>query len=397
MAYIQVPNDSVQNPGKKSTDLDIVNFLNGLANNKVFNAYSVGEKSTEPLDGFIYKNDSVLQLLGLRASGAQLFVKGFMNPDTPYQRLLIKWQTGTGKSIAAIGISLEFIKQYRLRANIGDTIPKVFIISFNYRNTIQEDMLKYPEFGFISYAELAEYKRLRQAASALGNNSNEAKILSGFSGVLRRRITDGSRGGYFQFYGYKEFANALFMVTKAGLDSQFDIQSLYGSEEGTFGTLLSNAVKTGHVIVNEKLIDELRGGLLIADEIHNVYNINESNNYGIAIQYILDVLDSEAPRAVFMSATPITGSASESIDLLNLLIPKALLPEGVPLRRSDFFIKTSYRKLANSVNESASIVSRLKVGALEKIAHLISFRYFGYRTGIEHIYIGVSGKCVFTI
>ena len=36
-------------------------------------------------------------------------------------------------------------------------------------------------------------------------------------------------------------------------------------------------------------------------------------------------------------ATPMTGSAAEVVDLLNLLIPKSELPGGLPLKRSDFF------------------------------------------------------------
>src|SRR5947208_3653413 len=47
-------------------------------------------------------------LPGLRLSGAQLFVGNFVSPDTPYERLLVQWQTGVGKSIAAIRIADGF-------------------------------------------------------------------------------------------------------------------------------------------------------------------------------------------------------------------------------------------------------------------------------------------------
>lgn len=85
-------------------------------------------------------------------------------------------------------------------------------------------------------------------------------------------------------------------------------------------------------------MEQLRGGLLIADEIHNVYNIQERNNYGIALQYVLDAFPPhQAPRAVFMSATPVTGSVMEYVDLLNLLVPRHELPNGQPLQRQQLF------------------------------------------------------------
>src|SRR4051812_35686419 len=39
----------------------------------------------------------------------QLFVKNFMNPNTPYERLFIGFDVGTGKTLAAIGIAMQFI------------------------------------------------------------------------------------------------------------------------------------------------------------------------------------------------------------------------------------------------------------------------------------------------
>ncbi|NBP85723.1 MAG: hypothetical protein EBU54_11275, partial [Mycobacteriaceae bacterium] len=77
-----------------------------------------------------------LFLPGLRLTGAQLFIRNFENPDTDFTRVLIKWQTGTGKSIAAISISQEFVRQFRARAALGERAPTVFVISFTARETI---------------------------------------------------------------------------------------------------------------------------------------------------------------------------------------------------------------------------------------------------------------------
>lgn len=58
-------------------------------------------------------------LNGLQFHGAQLFVRGFASPYTPYTRLLLNWQTGTGKSIAAVGIAQQFIQQFRSQPRPG--------------------------------------------------------------------------------------------------------------------------------------------------------------------------------------------------------------------------------------------------------------------------------------
>jgi hypothetical protein len=285
-----------------------------------------------------------LFLPGLRLHGAQLFIRGFTSPDTPWPRLLINWQTGTGKSIAAISIAQEFIRQFRARAALGERAPTVFVISFTARDTIQEDMLRYPEFGFVSAAEVEELRRLRAGG--------DPRALSSLMSVLRRRISDRSREGYYQFYGYREFANRLLRVTPRGLAAGFDVAALFG--RGAFGEGLAAAVKRGDLVVDEELLEEMRGGLLVCDEIHNTYNIHEKNNYGTAIQYALDALGDEAPRAVFMSATPMTGSAAEIVDLLNLLVPRAALPGGLPLSRGDFFSRAEVEDSATAKDGGAT-------------------------------------------
>ena len=336
--------------------------------------------------------DRALVVPGLRLTGAQTFVRDFAGPDTDYTRLLVKWQTGAGKSIGAIAICHEFADQYRRRAALGDRPPSIVVLGFTTRETILEDMLRFPEFGFAAAAEIEELQRLRAvaAAAAAANSGSTAAIrqLAGFLGVLRRRITDRARGGYYQFYGYKEFANRLFRVTRSAASRGFESDALfaryraplsaksksnYKSEKKSFGERLAEAVRRGDIEIDQGLLDSLRGGLLVCDEIHNVYNIMEPNNYGLAIQYVLDSLGDAAPRAVFMSATPVTGSAAEVVDLLNLLVPRSALPGGAPLCRSDFFMRTRLDS-DESALASRLVVSRLRPDALDRIGRLAAGR-----------------------
>jgi hypothetical protein len=333
-----------------STSDDIGKLLSDVASRKEFiTTGAVPTLAASSMQGFI-PGPGKLILPGVRLNGAQLFITNWASPNSQNSRLLIKWQTGVGKSIAAISISVEFIKRFRMRAQLGITSPTVFVISFVSKDTFQEDMLRFPEFGIVSQAEAIELQRLRSSA----RTAADAKYLSSHTGVLRRRMTDRSRGGYFRFFGYKEFSNHLFLITKKGEAADFSIQELYARDKENFETNLHRAIGDNLVRLNKYLLDSMRDGLLICDEIHNAYNITEPNNYGIAIQFALDTLGIRAPRAVFMSATPITGSAAEVADLLNLLTVRV----GPPIKRSDLFTKKSNGRLV------------LKAGALKRISQL---------------------------
>lgn len=406
MSYPPVPDV------KTSTPELVKNFISDLAARKEFRAYSAAA-SAKPSEsqwqwsGFGARKNSggihsALSLSGLRLDGGQLFVANFLNPDTPYKRLLIKWQTGVGKSIPVARMGNEFIRQYLARGVLGERMPTVFVIGFTVHETIQEEMIHHPELGFVSAAEVVELRRLRAAQSALGPASEEARRYSAYVGSLRRRTTDRARGGYYQFYGYREFANRLFILTRQGIAAGLDIQALFRGDASatseddrqSFGELLRAAVRRGEILVNEELMDELRGGLLVADEIHDTFNIIERNYYGVAIQYVLDVLDEDI-RAAYLSATPIGGSAAGIVDMLGLLVPRSELPGGAPLRRSDFFTRAAVTAEAAALdedddttrapsadgvvdtNDSAPVnfvVSRLREGALERIASLAAGR-----------------------
>jgi hypothetical protein len=356
--------------------------------------------------------DSVPSLPGLRLHGGQEFVANFADPDTPYTRLLLNWRTGAGKSIAVAAIASEYatLSRARLAALPGVPGPRVVVVGFS-GNIIRDELLRHPEFGFVSRSELAELTRLRLLALAAPSGAPEAKQYSGFLGGLRRRITDPARGGFYKFFGYKEFANKLFTVTKRGLARGFRVQSLFrrrvahpdaksarsarrkplplqsdgaaapagalletipvGAEEGEaaeegddelapdrnspaeltsddFLARIADAVDEGLVKVSAEIVDLLRGGLMVCDEIHNTYNMQEANNYGVALQYVLDALSSEhdagkgpGVRALFLTATVTSGAAAEVVDLLNLLLPPGQRPRvgnaRPRLRRSDFF------------------------------------------------------------
>lgn len=419
MAYKDIPQSDQRSQSHQPND-----FLQDIISRKEFSVY-VTPKYDE--DKYLSSKDSAfialqsntrgdhendqsnttpLILPGLRLHGAQLFQKSFLSPDTPYPRLLLNWQTGAGKSIAAVSLALEYIKTFRygvafssdqsgnMSSYTTDTMPSIIVLGFTVKATILAEMMVHPEFGYVTPNDVEEIKKLKREIS-INFSQDAVKKYGNMIGLIKRKITDRTRGGLFKFYGYKEFANRLFSITSLGLSKDFSVQSLYdrntreGNDNDEFNIRLKEAVIKGYINIDESLVNEIRGGFLICDEIHNVYNIVKKNNYGVAIQYVLDVLGDEAPRVLFMTATPMKGSASESVDILNLLIPKEYLPEGRHLTKSDFFT-TSHAAptptntgipadtatpivdgdIDDDEEEIQTTVSKLIPGALEKISML---------------------------
>jgi hypothetical protein len=313
------------------------NITADINSRKEFSSYNVEKQSYRKYNDNIipqYMLDDQLQRGNyLALHSYQLFVSNFMNPNTPYSRLLLKWETGIGKTIGALAIAINFINYYRKEQRESlDEVGTIFVIGFSER-VFKNELLRYPELGFISRDEHDQMISLKKLASA--GSTLEMEKLREFIMKIKKRFTNRIGYGFFKFIGYKAFVNRIFkMAPGCGLNfndlTEVEIQKY---------------IKEGQISVDAELLAKFRNGLIICDEIHNVYNSLDKNNWGVAIQYILD--NSPTTRALFMSATPLNNSPTEIIDLLNLMLPK-----DTKMVKEDFF--TSDREL--------------KPGALDKIA-----------------------------
>lgn len=298
----------------------------------------------------------------------QLFVKNLINPNTPYTRLLLKHTTGTGKTIAALSIATTFIRYYQIQHNLTEesgysNTPLVYIIGFS-KNIFQKELLRRPEFGFITKEEIMEHSRRRHLAE-FGTQLDKEKFME-FESKLKKRLSKKSRGGFFKFYGYKEFFNRLFIFSE-----NYNKHENKEDEEVEESSNLSedqilNGLKDDTIKLNIDLITSFANSMVICDEIHNVYNSSEINNYGIALRLLLNIYDvpeimntlinlqqydisnnltggilkllkNSTLRVIYMSATVINNSPTEIIDLLNLLVPLSYLPNKKKLEKEDFF------------------------------------------------------------
>ena len=252
-----------------------------------------------------------------------------------------------GKTLTSLFMALNFIDFYKKST---DEIGSVFIIGFSER-MFKNELLKRPELGFISREELKTLQRLQQLSH---KGIEYRKKFQEFRTRIQKRFTNRKRNGFFKFIGYKAFVNRLFISTSKDIN----INNLSDEE------IIDN-ITDGKININQVLLDSFTNSLMICDEIHNVYNSIYKNNWGIAIQYVLDHVKST--RAVFLSATPLNNNPSEVIDITNLVT-------GKKLKKNDFFSKEG----------------RPKEGSLKKIAQFwkgrVSFlrdanpKYFPSRT-----------------
>lgn len=273
----------------------------------------------------------------LKLHSYQLFVRDFMSPNTSYRSLHLQFQTGTGKTLVACGTAHEHIRAYksiyamgaaraannrRLLHTLDRTTPSVVVLGFGgTKKAFMRDLLKHPEFEFVTAAELEELaSRRRMAESGHPTDINAAKE---YSTMLRRRITNKQRGGFYRFFGYDEFVNRLFTTTSIKLiDIEAETLSrIRAGEEITHDEVFAEYIKSGKVSVNMDFLLSLRNNFVIADEIHNTYNTTMRNNRGVALQYALDTV--ESLRLLTLSATPVNNSPTEIVELVNYHVPKA--------------------------------------------------------------------------
>jgi hypothetical protein len=228
----------------------------------------------------------------------QHLVSNFLNPNKKNSRLLLKWDPGVGKTITALMIAMEFIKLYELDPN--DDNGSVIVLGFT-EEIFKKELLRRPRFGFVTNEELDKLNSLQSGSSYDQDKLNELNMR------LRKRITSRKNGGFFKFYGYKAFVNRIFDLSA----SSKNINEMSESE-------IASSLKDGSLKWNMPLLKSFKNCLFICDEIHAVYNSVEKNNWGVALMMVLHYHYKNI-FGLFMTATPVSNSPSEIVDVINLL------------------------------------------------------------------------------
>lgn len=225
----------------------------------------------------------------------------------------------SGKTRAAIATAQEYIKMFRFIyrdvnwRDMASSSPSVFIIAFGGKQAFFWDLIKYPEFGYVTATEYEELMRLYRESI---ENEDAFKKYSALWSSFKRRATNRSKGGFYKVYGYDEFVNRIFGVDVAKLN--MIIQESHSRHE-QYSVILERAIEKGEIKIDMTILRQLENSLLIADEIHNTYNTQTINNRGLTLQYVLDHVN--GLRFLSLSATPINGVPAEICDFMNYFAP----------------------------------------------------------------------------
>lgn len=284
---------------------------------------------------------------------------------------IVTHNTGTGKTIAAISIAQEFILTYkkmyasasakmqigrRNYAELDRMTPTVFVMGFGgTKAAFISELLRHPEFGFITISEKEELmKRQRMADAGL---PDDIKHYKEYYSSLKKRIVNKTRDGFYKFFGYDEFVNRLFIGNEIKLTDLEIIanQKLRAGENITLEDIIYKYIEDGKIQVNHQLLQQFENSLLICDEIHNTYNMNMKNNRGVAIQFVLDTVQNL--RVLTLSATPINNSPTEVVELINYLVPTK-----EKIAKRDLFVNSrtlhpgSYERIGNMTRGRVSFL-----------------------------------------
>lgn len=260
-------------------------------------------------DSPIIPDDSLSHIQGnnvhLDLQGIQRLCVDLMNPNTELCRLLVKWDPGMGKTIFACYLAHTFIKNFIQEHKTGEVHGHVIIIGFT-EDIFKKELIRFPDFGYVTKEEVLEQKRLLNRSH---HSDYDLDRYHDYVSKLKKRLTNENFGGFFKFYGYKAFVNRIFNLVDSA--QAIDIVSM---DEEAF----TKALRDGSLQWNMDMLRMFDRSLLICDEIHNAYNSLEKNNWGIAIQMIINKLRKKL-KAVYLSATPINNSPSEITDVINIL------------------------------------------------------------------------------
>ena len=313
-------------------DINSGDFIDNLLSRKEFYSLKI-----DPERNFRDPGDDVDPTMAkhLKISSYQLFVGNFVSPNTPYTRLHLKFMTGGGKTLGALYAAHKFIGTYRklyavasskiqsTRKNLQELdrdMPTVFVLGFEgTKSAFLRDLMKYPDFGFITLSEKEELVKRQNTASS--GMADDVRYYREYYAVIKKRITNKARGGFFKFFGYDEFVNRLFHSDTISLTDleTIVINELKAGRETALEDVFRDHISRGVIQVNTAMMEMFKNSLLICDEIHNTYNMNMKNNRGVAIQYILDSVPTV--RFLSLSATPINNSPTEVVDWINYLVP----------------------------------------------------------------------------
>lgn len=265
-----------------------------ILKHKEFSIFKIGEVHAN--EDFV--NNMIVEENNILLENYQHFVNNFINPITGYNRLLLNFSTGAGKTITALSCAKTYL----------DTNPdcKIIILGFT-KSIFKSEIMKKKMFSFIKPEDINEFKKTRKVPRYALKELNKKYVM----------------------YGYQSFFNTLFSYKDGNIT------------ELTREVLIEK-IANGSIKVNKNLVNKFKKAFIICDEFHHLYNVLQPNNWAVAITFILDYYQDN--KALFLSATPIKHINKEIIYIINLLNKRE-----DRIKSSDLFINNNLKPGADEI------------------------------------------------
>lgn len=276
----------------------------------------------------------------------QIFCRNFFNADATHKGLILEHDTGTGKTITACAIIMTFIKAYKKSyesiaskttsyglekiATLENETPYVLIVGFEgTQDAFFRELTAYPEFGYVTPMERDQFIRAKQATERMDATIDDQRRYRELYLKFRRRLSDKSNGGFFDFKGFQELVNHIFDTSGADISLDY-IEKEATSSGKTVAEVFNGLIENGTFRPRKENLMKYKNALVVVDELHNTYNSVGKNSRGIVLQYIIDNVP--GIRFLGLSATLLNSSPAEFVDVLNYLLPDKL-------RRDSYFVE----------------------------------------------------------
>ena len=257
----------------------------------------------------------------------QIFLKNFINRNTPYKSLLVFHGVGVGKTCSAITISNSFIDLYKTNKENKKIICLVSKnIQENWRNTFYNPKKGENQCTSTTYEDII-------------NNIDSKKS--------KEKVRNKVMKDYYEFYGYQEFSNKVKNMINIYLKNK-------DRKEYTEKEL---------IVLEKRAIKEyFSDRLFIIDEVHNLRDENISKMNKDESRDVLKFLDkvitySENLRLVIMSATPMFNKAQEIQWILNMLLKNDNRPT---IKKNELFNKKGKLNVEKLIKKSKGYISYLR-------------------------------------
>lgn len=332
-------------------NIDDTNFLNDINHRKEFIENLIDYSKLEDnyyIDNLIRDNNKLI------LNNYQRFITNFINPNTKYDKLLLVHSTGVGKTITSLSVAINFINIFKQNKSIDKTqnTGMVYIIGFT-KSVFKKELFSRPEFGIVNQQEIDEMTKIKNNISKY-NLDKDIQLLKELKIRFSHRLKSKKGNGYFEFIGYKELVNKL--IIKTDINDTMQLSDI--KDETQLQYLLDNNI----IKLNIQFLEIFTNSLVICDEIHNVYNSLNINNWGLCLRVIFKYHSkNNSIRVLLLSATPINNKPIEIVNLLNLLNTHILIDKNDIFDKTDKILKNGYNLIKKYITGKISYLKDMDI------------------------------------